>query len=78
MSEATMSSDRNGTAGLNDATREALARMEAARERVRRRWFSPESMATRPLNVPEVIGTRDYENDPEHQRWRESSCAREQ
>lgn len=78
MNEATMSSDRNRAVGLNDATREALARMEAARERVRRRWFSPEAMASWPLEVSEVIGTRDYENDPEHQRWRESSCAREQ
>ena len=73
-----MSSDQTGTAGMNEATREALARMDAARERARRRWFGPEAMAIKfPDDVPEVIGTRDYDNDPEYIRWKNSSCTRE-
>jgi hypothetical protein len=73
-----MSSDRIGTDGLNEATPEALARMEAARERARRRWFSPEAMASWPEGVPEVIGTRDYERDPVYLRSKNASPTREQ
>ena len=73
-----MSADRTGTAGMNDATREALARMDAAREHVRRRWFSPGAMAVSFADAPEVVGTRDYERDPDYRRWLEAKCTREQ
>jgi hypothetical protein len=78
MNEAMMSADGTGTAGMNDATREALARMDAARELVRRRWFSPEAMAVSLADVPEVVGSRVCECDPEYRRWRDASCTREQ
>ena len=41
---------------VNQATADAFRRMYAAREDVRRRYFSDEAWASFPADAPEVIG----------------------
>jgi acetyl-CoA acetyltransferase len=61
-----MTPNPSSTAGqASDVNDEARARMVASREWVRR-WLS--AAPDLDPDAPEVVGTRDYENDADHTR----------